>query len=67
MLNELKDFATSLWARLAVTREEGQALVEYALILALIAVLSIAVLQALGVNVSRIFNKVNTQLSAVTP
>ena len=48
-------------------REEGQALVEYALILALIAVLSIAVLQALGVNVSRIFDKVNTQLSAVAP
>jgi pilus assembly protein Flp/PilA len=55
----------ALQARLE--REEGQALVEYALILALIAVLSIAVLQALGVNVSRIFNKVNTQLSAVTP
>jgi Flp pilus assembly pilin Flp len=48
-------------------RQEGQALVEYALILALIAVLSIAILQALGVNVSRIFNKVNTQLSAVAP
>ena len=53
--------------RSRLDREEGQALVEYALILALIAVLSIAVLQALGVNVSRIFNKVNTQLSAVTP
>jgi Flp pilus assembly pilin Flp len=47
--------------------EQGQALVEYALILALIAVLSIAILQALGVNVSRIFDKVNTQLSAVAP
>ena len=53
--------------RARLTSEEGQALVEYALILALIAVLSIAVLQALGINVSRIFNKVNTQLSAVTP
>jgi len=53
--------------RARLDREEGQALVEYALILALIAVLSIAVLQALGINVSRIFNKVNTQLSAVTP
>ena len=46
-------------------REEGQALVEYALILALIAIVSIVVLQLLGVNVSRIFNKVNTALSAV--
>jgi pilus assembly protein Flp/PilA len=46
-------------------REEGQALVEYALILALIAIVSIVVLNLLGVNVSRIFNKVNTALSAV--
>jgi pilus assembly protein Flp/PilA len=46
-------------------REEGQALVEYALILALIAVVSIAILTALGVNVSRVFNSVNTQISGV--
>ena len=51
--------------RTRLEREEGQALVEYALILALIAVVSIIVLNALGLNVSRIFNKVNTQLSAV--
>ena len=48
-----------------VEREEGQALVEYALILALIAVVSILILQALGLNVSRVFNSVNTQVSAV--
>jgi pilus assembly protein Flp/PilA len=46
-------------------RQEGQALVEYALILALIAVVSIAILTALGINVSRVFNSVNTQLSLV--
>jgi len=46
-------------------REEGQALVEYALILALIAVVTIAVLNALGVNVKNILNKVSTQLSSV--
>jgi pilus assembly protein Flp/PilA len=46
-------------------RQEGQALVEYALILALIAVVSIAILTALGINVSRVFNSVNTQLSVV--
>ena len=46
-------------------RQEGQALVEYALILALIAIVSIVVLNLLGLNVSRIFNKVNTQLSGV--
>jgi pilus assembly protein Flp/PilA len=46
-------------------RQEGQALVEYALILALIAVVSIAILQAVGVNVKTVLNKVNTSLSSV--
>jgi pilus assembly protein Flp/PilA len=45
--------------------EEGQALVEYALILALIAVVTIAVLQAIGINVSKILDKVSTSLSSV--
>jgi pilus assembly protein Flp/PilA len=53
--------------RARLERQEGQALVEYALILALIAVVSIAILQAMGVNVSRIFDKVNTALSNVSP
>lgn len=53
----------SLRARLE--RQEGQALVEYALILALIAVVSIIVLTALGKNVSSIFGSVNSQLSGV--
>jgi pilus assembly protein Flp/PilA len=43
-------------------REEGQALVEYALLLALIAVVSIGILTALGQNVSSIFSKVNNKL-----
>jgi pilus assembly protein Flp/PilA len=43
-------------------REEGQALVEYALLLALIAVVSIGILTALGQNVSHIFSKVNNKL-----
>jgi pilus assembly protein Flp/PilA len=43
-------------------REEGQALVEYALLLSLIAVVSIGVLTALGKNVSTIFSSVNNSL-----
>jgi pilus assembly protein Flp/PilA len=39
-------------------REEGQALVEYALILALIAVVAIGVLTTLGKNVSTILSKI---------
>jgi pilus assembly protein Flp/PilA len=43
-------------------REEGQALVEYALLLSLIAVVSIGILTALGTSVSSIFSKVNSSL-----
>jgi pilus assembly protein Flp/PilA len=62
MLNELKDFATSLWARLAVTREEGQALVEYALILALVSVVAIASLELIGEGVVAKLGEVATAL-----
>ena len=43
-------------------REEGQALVEYALLLSLIAVASIGILQALGLQVANIFSSVNNAL-----
>lgn len=43
-------------------REEGQALVEYALLLALIAIVSIAVLTVLGTKVSHIFSKISNSL-----
>jgi pilus assembly protein Flp/PilA len=43
-------------------REEGQALVEYALLLSLIAVASIAILTTLGQNVSGIFSKINVEV-----
>ena len=48
-------------------RQEGQALVEYALILALIAVVSIAILKTMGLNVQRVFTSVNSSLSSVAP
>jgi pilus assembly protein Flp/PilA len=43
-------------------REDGQALVEYALILALIAVVSIGVLTTLGLNVSSILDSIGTAI-----
>ena len=39
-------------------REEGQALVEYALILFLVSVISIAILTVLGKRVSSVFNEI---------
>jgi pilus assembly protein Flp/PilA len=39
-------------------REEGQALVEYALILALVSVVSVAALTLLGGNISNVLNNI---------
>lgn len=57
---------TKLIARLR-DREEGQALVEYALILALIAVVSIGALTLLGTNVNAILDYIQSQIGAVVP
>jgi pilus assembly protein Flp/PilA len=43
-------------------REEGQTLIEYALILVLIAVVVIAVITLLGTQISSIFNRVQNAL-----
>ena len=43
--------------------KKGQTLVEYALILAFISVVAIAVLLALGNQVNRIFSTINSQLA----
>jgi Flp pilus assembly pilin Flp len=40
------------------SREDGQAMVEYALLLFLIAVVSIVILGTLGTKVSAVFNQV---------
>jgi Flp pilus assembly pilin Flp len=44
----------------------GQVLIEYALILALVAVLTIGVLQALGTNVAGLLTRVSTGMSSVS-
>ncbi|MCJ7739191.1 MAG: Flp family type IVb pilin [Anaerolineae bacterium] len=49
---------------LYLPREEGQGLVEYALILVLIAIVVIVVLGLLGTQVSAIFNEIQSTLAA---
>ncbi len=44
-------------------REEGQGLVEYALILVLIAIVVIGILSVLGNRVSTVFSQINSGLT----
>ena len=46
-------------------REEGQAMVEYALILALVSVVSILALTAIGTSVTGIFQAIADRLAGV--
>ena len=48
-----------------LSREEGQTLTEYGLLLFFIAVAAIAAVTALGVNVTAIFQNLADQLAAV--
>jgi pilus assembly protein Flp/PilA len=46
-------------------KEKGQGLVEYALILVLVAIVVIAALMVLGPIIGNVFSKVNSSLSRV--
>jgi Flp pilus assembly pilin Flp len=48
-----------------LTNDEGQAIVEYALVLALIAIVSIAALKALGADISGLLNRISSQMASV--
>jgi len=58
----MKSFFIGLLGRLE--REEGQALVEYALILGLISVVAITLLGLIGTDVSSILSKVESALAS---
>jgi len=60
-VEKLRSLAGRVYITLAFgfEREEGQAMVEYALLLSLIAVVSIGILTAMGTNVSKILSKIN--------
>jgi pilus assembly protein Flp/PilA len=47
------------------SRDEGQAMVEYALILALISIIAIAALAAIGTSVNQIYETIRDALATV--
>jgi pilus assembly protein Flp/PilA len=52
-------------AKSFVKDEDGATMVEYAIMVALIAIVSIAVVTLVGLNVSRVFGVVNDSLTAI--
>ena len=59
-----KSISMRLYLALTALRdgEEGQAMVEYALILALVSVAAVGILSVLGKSVSSIFSEINADL-----
>jgi Flp pilus assembly pilin Flp len=52
--------------RALLTNDEGQALIEYALVLALIAIVSIGALEALGADLSHLLSRVGSEMASVS-
>lgn len=63
-MERAKLFPIRMYLALAALRdrEEGQAMVEYALILALVSVAAVGILSTLGKSVSSIFSSINADL-----
>ena len=52
MWTELNRFVLSLYTRAQIKKDEGQALVEYTLILALVSIVAITVLTGIGTQIT---------------
>jgi Flp pilus assembly pilin Flp len=60
----MAEIVTRLLTTLRQRRQDGQAMVEYALILALVSIVAIAMLNLIGTDVNLVFNNVATRLGA---
>jgi len=58
MWTNLNHFVLSLVTRVTVRREDGQALVEYTLILALVSIVAIALLTTIGGDIKKVLEEV---------
>jgi pilus assembly protein Flp/PilA len=62
MFNGFMTILRALAARLSMRNEEGQALVEYGLLVGLIAVVCVVVIGTLGTQISTMFQSIVTAL-----
>ncbi len=60
----MRELIERAYARLTVREEEGQGMVEYGLIIALVAIVVIAALVILGPKVAAIFNTASASLNS---
>ena len=61
--NKPFSFSKGMYSMLFAPKEKGQGLVEYAIILALIAIVVIAVMTTLGQKVNNTFNSIGNSLT----
>ena len=59
----MREWIDRAYLRLTIRDEEGQGMVEYGLIIALVAIVVIAALVVLGPKVANIFNDAGSQLT----
>jgi pilus assembly protein Flp/PilA len=62
MWNDFSKFLHAFVLRVALRDEEGQGLVEYALILSLVSIATIVILTALGGKIGVVFSSVTSAL-----
>jgi len=65
MWTKLNQFALSLVTRAQIAHEDGQALVEYSLILALVSIVAIALLTTVGTDIKNVLKEVTEALETV--